>query len=367
MIENREWVRSFNEVVLFLDNDKAGDDATSEAIRIIGMDKIKIVQLGDYKDANEVLKNEQNGLEKIMQIIFDATSYVPSGIMSKEAMWEQLVAYNNTPSVPYPNCIKSINEKVKGMRLGEIALFTSGTSCGKSTVMREIMLHLHEQTTSKIGIVSLEEAPAETARKLSGMKLLRNPAKDEIPLEELKVGFDQVFGDDRYIVLDHQGSLKDEAIMDKLEYMALSGAEYIIIDHITILVSEGAGDLTGNEAIDKIMNDLLRFVKKRNVWIGLVSHLRKTTNTGKAFEEGRMPNLDDIKGSGSIKQVSFDIIAFARNLQAEDLIERNTIDISVLKCRFTGLTGPVKGAYYDYNTGRFTDIENAPQEEFVSL
>jgi len=115
------------------------------------------------------------------------------------------------------------------------------------------------------------------------------------------------------------------------------------------------------------MNDLLRFVKRHNVWVGLVSHLRKTTNTGKAFEEGRMPNLDDIKGSGSIKQISFDIIAFARNLMEPDIVKRNTIDMAVLKCRYTGLTGSVDGAYYDYNSGRFKQISEAPIEEFTSI
>ena len=229
------------------------------------------------------------------------------------------------------------------------------------------MLSMQEKTDSKIGIVSLEEAPAETARKLSGMAMYRNPAKEEIPLKELKEGFDLVFGNDRYLMLDHQGSLKDEGILNKIEYMALSGCKYIIIDHITILVSEGAEGLTGNEAIDKTMNDLLRFAKRHNVWVGLVSHLRKTVNTGKAFEEGRMPNLDDIKGSGSIKQVSFDIIAFARNLQEPDEIARNTIEIAVLKCRYTGLTGPVEGAYYNYDTGRFQHVDKAPKEEFTEI
>jgi twinkle protein len=149
--------------------------------------------------------------------------------------------------------------------------------------------------------------------------------------------------------------------------MALSGCKYIIIDHITILVSEGVDNLTGNEAIDKVMNDLLRFVKRHNVWIGLVSHLRTTTNTGKAFEEGKMPNLDDIKGSGSIKQISFDIIGFARNLMAADEIERNTVEMAVLKCRYTGLTGPCGGAYYDYPTGRFKSLMDRPIEEFTKI
>ena len=293
LLENRDWIRSFKEVVICLDSDEPGQKATAEAIKIIGLDKAKIANLCE-KDPNEVLI--KHGGARLMQAIFDASPHIPAGIITKEALWDALVNYSNTPSIPYPPCLEGLNSKVKGMRLGEIALFVSGTSCGKSTIMREIMLHVAEATEDRVGVVSLEEAPAETARKLSGMKLNRNPAAEEIPLEELKVGFDEVFSKDKFIILDHQGSLKDETILDKIEYMALAGCKYIVIDHITILVSEGAEGLTGNEAIDKVMNDLLRFAKRHNVWIGLVSHLRKTVNTGKAFEEGRMPNLDDIKG-----------------------------------------------------------------------
>ena len=38
-----------------------------------------------------------------------------------------------------------------------------------------------------------------------------------------------------------------------------------------------------------------------------------------------------LKGSGSIKQISFDIVAFARNLVADNATERNTIKFRVLK------------------------------------
>jgi twinkle protein len=364
ILEDRDWIRSFKEVILCFDDDDAGHKATEEAIKIVGIDKVKLIKLPE-NDANDTLR--KHGSQVLLNCVFDAAAYVPSGIITKEALWDALVEYNNTPSVPYPSCIGGLNSKTKGARLGEIALFVSGTSCGKSTIMREIMLHMAENTPDRVGVVSLEEAPAETARKLSGMALNKNPAEVEIPLDELKVGFDKVFASDKFVVLDHQGSLKDETILDKIEYMALSGCKYIIIDHITILVSEGSDGLTGNEAIDKIMNDLLRFVKRHNVWIGLVSHLRKTTTGGKAFEEGKMPNLDDIKGSGSIKQVSFDIIAFARNLMEPDVKKRNTIEMAVLKCRYTGLTGGVSGAYYDYSTGRFKEAEDAVSEDFVTV
>jgi twinkle protein len=258
--------------------------------------------------------------------------------------------------------MEGLNSKLRGMRFGEITLWTSGTGSGKSTLLREIAVHLLETTKERLGIVSLEESPAETARKMAGMAINKNPAKEEIPIDELKVGFDAVFGDDRVMVLDHQGSISDGSVMDFLEYMCLSGCKYIFIDHITILASEGTEGLSGNEAIDKIMNDMLRLVKKYNVWIGLISHLRKTDNKSRSFEEGKLPGMDDIRGSGSIKQISMDIIAFARNVSADNEEKRNTIYTKVLKCRYTGLTGPSGSFRYDFDTGRLS-----PGEKFESI
>jgi twinkle protein len=363
LIEQREWLRTFKEIVICFDQDDAGKTATEEAIKILGIDKIKIAKL-PHKDPNEVLVKE--GGQRLLQSIFDASKYVPSGIISKEEIWDALVNYNSIPATPYPACVEGLNHKLKGMRSGEITLFISGTGSGKSTLLREIMLHIIATTDDKIGIVSLEESPAETARKLSGMALRKNPEHEEIPIEELQIGFDSVFGSDRIVLLDHQGSIDDNSIMDKLEYMCLIGCKFLFIDHITILVSEGMENLRGNEAQDKVMNDLLRLIKRHSVWIGLVSHLRKVQTGGKSFEEGKMPSLDDIRGSGSIKQISFDIVAFARNLTAVNEIEKNTIAFGILKARRTGLTGRIHSAIYNHQTGRLSASDHTI-DEFVSI
>jgi len=347
---NRKWLRSFKEVILWLDNDEKGDNALREAAKIIGFDKVKVVKSLE-KDANDTLIKQ--GEEATMQCVWNAKQYSPAGIIADpEKIWEEMVEYSNKKSVPYPPCLAGINEKLKGMRTGEITLWTSGTGSGKSTLLREIMLHLLETTNEKIGLVSLEESPSEVARKLSGMVLNKNPAKDEIPLADLRPGFDSIFGDGRVIVLDHHGSIKDGSIIDTLESMCVMGAKYLFLDHITILVSEGSEGLTGNEAVDKVMNDLLSLVKRHDVWIGLVSHLRKMDKVGKSFEDGQMASLDDIRGSGSIKQISFDILAFSRDLNGQTEKDKNTIKMSVLKSRFTGLTGSCGTAVYNYETGR---------------
>jgi len=368
LLKERDWLRSFEEVILCFDEDAAGEEARERAIKIIGIDKVRFTKLPEH-DADRVYA--EKGSDTLLQCIWNAQKYIPPGIIGKEELWESLVKYNDTPSFPYPECIHGLNEKLKGMREGEISLFISGTGSGKSTLLREIMLHVLETSDEKIGVISLEESPAETARKLAGMVLKKNPASEEIPLDELKIGFDKVFGDDRVIVLNHGLELNDNSIMDQLEYMALSGCKKLFIDHITILVSEGIDHYEGNEAQDRIMNEFVRLTKRHPVWIGLVSHLRKVMPGRKSFEEGKMPTLDDIRGSGSIKQISSDIIAFARNLTAEGELERNTIKMSVLKSRFTGLTGPVPSSVYKFDTGRLLateqEFEFIPETQFTKL
>lgn len=353
LIRNRQWVRSFKEVVLCFDQDDAGRKATEEAAKIIGYDKVKICTLPE-KDANEVWLKQ--GGNELLNCLFNAQAYSPAGIVRGEAIWEQFTAIQDAIIVAYPPALAELQEKLRGIRQGDLDLFTSGTGAGKSTVIKEIMLHLHEKTEDMIGLVSLEESVGDTAEKFVGMALKKNLARLDKKLtdEELRKGFEKVFSDERIMLLDHQGAVSDDSLLDKIEYMALMGCKYIVLDHITIAVSEGAEGRTGNEAFDFVMNGLLKIVKKHNIWLGVISHLRKTDNKSKPFEQGYMPSLDDIKGSGSIKQISFNVIAFCRDMTHADAKIRNTIRFRVLKARRSGDTGDAGAASYDPKTGRLS-------------
>lgn len=349
ILDNRDFVRKFKEVVLMLDQDEAGKEATEKAAKIIGADKVKIAKY-NYKDPSDLYRDL--GKDGVLQAIWNSQIYCPAGVVMGDAIWDQFKKRQNVKSVPYPDCLQGLNEKLGGIRQGEITLFTSGTGSGKSTVIKEIVLDLLDNSEDKIGLISLEESIGDTAEKFYSMELQR-PLYGHPPVtdEQLKAAHDKIFGDHRLILLDHQGSVSDASLIDKIEYLALMGCKYLVLDHITIAVSEGNEGLTGNEAVDKMMSDLLKVVKKHDVWLGLISHLRKATG-GKSFEEGHLASIDDIKGSGSIKQISFDIIAFARNLIAEQEVERNTIKLRVLKSRFTGRTGDAGTAIYNPSTNR---------------
>ena len=336
-----------------LDNDEAGQKATADLARLIGYDRVRIANLQE-KDACDELHN--HGGQSIIDAIFNAKAYTPAGLMTGESLWDAYKERLAVTSVPYPPCMEGVNAKVNGMRRGEVVLFTSGTGSGKSTMMKEIMLHLVDTTDETIGLASLEETPGDVTEKLTQMRLSTNLQTTEVPLEQRYEAIKDTL--DRVIVLDHQGAVKDSNLITRLKELHSQGCNYIILDHLTMATSEGAEGLTGNEATDKIMNELLDFVLQNNVWLGVISHLRKSGGGGTSFEEGKLASLDDMKGSGSIKQVAFDVIAFARNLNAPAEDERNTVKLAVLKSRFTGRTGPAGSMRYNFDTCRLTQAED---------
>jgi twinkle protein len=76
----------------------------------------------------------------------------------------------------------------------------------------------------------------------------------------------------------------------------------------------------------------------------------------KGHEEGAVTSLAQLRGSGSIAQLSDIVIGLERNGQHEDVNERNTTHVRVLKNRFAGLTGKACRLLYNRMTGRMSEI-----------
>jgi twinkle protein len=140
------------------------------------------------------------------------------------------------------------------------------------------------------------------------------------------------------------------------------GCKYVFVDHISIIVSaQESGD--ERKAIDEIMTKLRMMVQETNIALFAVSHLKRPD--GKGHEEGAATSLAQLRGSGSIAQLSDIVIGAERNGQADDENERNTTRIRVLKNRYSGLTGPACSLLYTKDTGRMLEYVEADVEETV--
>ena len=135
---------------------------------------------------------------------------------------------------------------------------------------------------------------------------------------------------------------------------------------MSILVSSLSQDNDERRTIDRIMHNLKSLTQELGCYIGLIVHLNNNTN-GKTFEEGAVPNLNNLRGSGGIKQLSDTVYAISRNQQADSEVERNTALVTVLKCRFTGDTGPADYIYYNNTTGCFEAAVEPTEGEVVDI
>jgi twinkle protein len=95
----------------------------------------------------------------------------------------------------------------------------------------------------------------------------------------------------------------------------------------------------------------------------VLSHLKRPE--GRGHEEGAATSLAQLRGSASIAQLSDIVLGAERNGQADDLIERNTTHVRVLKNRFSGITGPACSLLYSKETGRMIEQAEVVDSEVL--
>lgn len=84
------------------------------------------------------------------------------------------------------------------------------------------------------------------------------------------------------------------------------------------------------------MKELASMTRELKFNLQVVSHIRKSDNSRKPAEEGGRVKIDDMKGSGAVKQWANFVIALERNQQAEDQDEARTTTVRILKARGVG-------------------------------
>ena len=356
---NLEYLENFEEVILMFDMDDPGRKASEECAKILPAGKAYIANL-PCKDPNECL-SEGKGPE-VLQAVWNAKPYRPDGIVSGTDLYEKCVTDIDDlkDSVEYPWV--ALQNKTKGVRHGELYVFTSGSGMGKSTILRELEYYFGVQRGELCGIVALEESTRKTGMELMSIhlhrRLILNPeCADE---DERSRAFAETIGNGNFFLYDHFGSLDSGNLLSKLRYMIVSlGCKRIFLDHISIVVSGMDADEDGGErkAIDKLMTNLRSLVEETGATMFVVSHLKRPEKKG--HEEGAQVSLSQLRGSGAIAQLSDMVIGLERNQQGDN---PNVLTLRVLKNRFCGDTGISGYLEYDPETGRLKDCPQGSED-----
>ena len=184
--------------------------------------------------------------------------------------------------------------------------------------MREIAYHPHTNDR-RLGMIMLEESTKRTMRGLIGIHLNKNITVDlnAATAEEIERGFDELVTEDRPIYLyDHFGSSDVDLIVQRIHFMSKAlKVEYIILDHISILIS-GLASNDERKLIDMAMTKLRTAVQELDIGLIVVSHLRRPSDSDKGHEDGAKVRLGQLRGSHAIAQLSD--ICIGLQVDAED-------------------------------------------------
>lgn len=363
-----EYLNSFATIVVCFDRDEAkvnektgeirypGQEAAIKVANMFEIGKVKILTLQDHKDANDYLIAGQG--EKFNKEWWAAPSYTPTGLKVGKDMWDEISAPKKYDTIPYPWA--GLNDKTYGLRLSEFVVATAETGIGKTSILKEIehfILHHKEERSGKaeraVGLLHLEEPNSDTALGLMSItadKPLHLPdVRETVEDDELKKYFDATVNTDRLVIWDHFGSNSVHEVLQKIRHMHNMGCKYIILDHLSIIVSDQNGD--ERKQLDEIATKIKTLCMELNISVIAVIHTNR---------QGQ------IRGTAGVEQLANIVIRLHRNKKDPDDWRRNVTFVEIEKNRFCGRTGPACWLHYNEMTGRLVELDKDEVEKYMA-
>lgn len=355
--DNFEYLNSFESIIICFDRDEAKVNPKTGEIRYPGQEaaiavagmfpigKVRILTLADAKDPNEYLIN--GWAQKFTKEWWSAPVFTPTGIKLGKDMWDEISTPKDYETVPYP--WDGMNKMTYGIRLSEVVLITADTGVGKTSFIKEIEHSIlkNEEIAKKgygIGFLHLEESNSDTAlglMSISANKPLHLPdVRQNVEKDELRKYFDDIVASDRVVIWDHFGSNSIHEVLAKIRHMHNLGCKYIVLDHLSIVVSDQSGD--ERKQLDEISTKLKTLCMELNISVLAVIHQNR---------QGQ------IRSSAGPEQIANIVVKLHRDKEDPDPWRRNITKVVVQKNRFCGRTGPGVYLFYDDMSGRLRELD----------
>lgn len=359
--DNFEYLNSFETIVICFDKDEAkykpdgsvyypGQDAAQTVAGMFQPGKVRVfTPRDDHKDANDYLFAGKG--QDFSKQWWQAPSFTPQGLKLGKDMWDEISTPKNYETVSYP--WSGLEAMTYGIRLSEFVIVTADTGIGKTSILKEIEHHLLRNTKRGIGLLHLEEPNSDTALGLMSItanKPLHLPdVRKGVTADELRTYYDDTVNNDRIVIWDHFGSNSIYEILNKVRHMHALGCKYIVLDHLSIVVSDQSGD--ERKQLDEISTKLKTLCMELNIAVIAVIHQNRN---------------GQIRGTAGVEQLANIVLKLHRDKTDIDPWRRNVTKLVVEKNRFSGKTGPCCWLWYDENTGRLVELDADEINKFES-
>jgi twinkle protein len=164
---------------------------------------------------------------------------------------------------------------------------------------------------------------------------------------ELTDAYNAVLNTERVVIWDHFGSNDIDVVLAKIRHMAALGCRYIMVDHLSIIVSDHSGD--ERKQLDEISTKIKTLTMNLDIAVFCVIHINR---------QGQ------VRGSAGPEQVANIIIRLERDKKEMNEWRRNVTKLSVEKNRKYGRTGPASWLFYNEITGRLEELDDDMVQQY---
>ena len=364
-----EWISKFNKVVLALDNDQAGQEAVEKAKEVLNPETT-LVATYSLKDANEYLnsKNNKTVSDFTSDVFWNASPVKSYGIVQSSGLFDKALEMIASPKIPLPPFLSELKTPLAGgIEIGGIVNIVSASALGKSSIINQAVIYWLKHCPYKMCVFSLEDNGGSYVIKLASNiigKKLMSIEDDNERYQILKENEQKVLpylvdenGNSKFVMLEEASTSIEDIERAILQAIKVHGCSIFVIDTLTnVILSKSIEE----QAEFMLMEERLR--RLYNVTFINLSHTRKLGNN-----EVMTPSDDMVKGASQIVGTATMNIILTRDKMSDDLIERNTTNISITKNRSTGITGNnLAKIYYDNSSHTLFSYDYASQNDFFA-
>lgn len=349
----QEFLMSKKEIILCMDNDAAGHQATKNIIQRLPESNIKTINLLDYKDLNDFYLFEDKNILK-----YQIENPEQVDIFAIENLYN-FERFNINDMNRFTFGLKGIDDMTRGIKESELIILAGDNGSGKTTFMKQIILSAREQE-KKSWIFNGEIIPKIFKEDLF-LQANGHDGLEQIP-DELVSGqidfrvssenyskINEWLKDKIYLFSNNERPTEKNIMNSMINAVTKLNCFFFVIDNLSV-ISYDLKDKKLHDAQGEFVNWCKEFAKKYNVAVFVINHMTKSNDN---IKKGK----DNIKGSGLISDVADMVITINRPEDVEDYDSQ----IKIIKNRLHGKTG-VKNCGFSTTTKRIYCQEN-PEEK----
>ena len=297
LMNNRDLLAKYSEVILCFDQDAAGLKATREVLKVFPL--LKTVTL-PLKDASDMLM-EGRGAELYKAAVWEASVIRQGEVVDVHDIIENAMTKPKMGlSFPWPTVTKACF----GIRPNTIHVVGAAPKIGKTDHQHQLVHHLVYNEGVKVGMFDLENSPVKTAKKLASKQAKKDFTRPDVVYEDSELRDTLMSLDGKVRFYDRGASRDWDDIRIAIEEMhLLDGINIFIIDPLTALISK-YNSSEANEKLNLIMTDCSDLVSKFPITLFFYSHVNPKPKTSTPHEKGARVYSSEFTGSRAMEKWS---------------------------------------------------------------